>query len=279
MYILPCFILIMLFSFIPSFMSIYYSFTKFRGVEAPLFIGLDNYKRLFKDPFVKAAIWNTVRYTFIVVPFHTALPLILAAVLTSFFRNKIGGFIKSVLFVPVISSMVLCGVVWSYMLSAESYGVVNSVLGIIGIGPVNWLGRTQTSLIGICIVAIWKSVGYYLVIYYAAIMDIPRSLYEAAEVDGANSVHQLLYITLPSLRPIILMVVTLGIIWSFQAFDLVYTMTAGGPGMSTVTLVYTVYTSAFREFNMGYACSIAVFLLILIMFVTGLQRFAFKRWG
>ncbi|MEG2436435.1 MAG: sugar ABC transporter permease, partial [Ruthenibacterium sp.] len=115
-------------------------------------------------------------------------------------------------------------------------------------------------------------VGYFLVIYFAGIMDIPRSLYEAAEVDGATAVQKFFRITLPSLSSVTFLVVTLGTIWSFQVFDMVYTMTGGGPGLSTVTLVLTIYNTAFKEYNMGYASAIALLMFVFVLLISGGQK-------
>jgi multiple sugar transport system permease protein len=143
---------------------------------------------------------------------------------------------------------------------------------------VNWLGGSFSALVSVAITSIWKNLGYFLVIYYAGIMDIPVSLYEAARVDGAGGIQRFFYITLPSLRHITYLIVTLGTIWSFQVFDLVYTMTGGGPGMATVTLVLTTYRVAFKEYNMGYASMIALLLLFLILIISTLQK-RFMRDG
>jgi multiple sugar transport system permease protein len=124
---------------------------------------------------------------------------------------------------------------------------------------------------------VWKNVGYFLVIFYAAIMEVPRSLYEAAEVDGASRSQQFFYITLPGLSSVTYLVVTLGTIWSFQIFDMVYTMTGGGPGLSTVTLVLTIYNTAFREYSMGYASSIALLLFVFVILISYLQRLLFNN--
>ena len=192
------------------------------------------------------------------VPLQTAGSLVLAAVIAELFHNKFGNFVKSSLFVPVIASAILVGTLWFTLLSPR--GVVNSIIHAFGLPSVNWLGGKLTSMLSVCIVSVWKNVGYFLVIYFAGIMDIPRSLYEAAEVDGANAFQRFFKITLPGLSSVTFLVVTLGTIWSFQVFDLVYTMTGGGPGTSTVTLVLTTYNAAFKEYNMGYASAVAMLM-------------------
>jgi len=275
LYILPSFLLICVFSIIPIFMAIYFSFTKYNVMQPPQWVGLGNYARMLSDGFVTAAITNTFWYTVVVVPVQTVLSMVLAAVLASQYQNRYGGFIKSSMFVPVISSSVLVGTLWLFLLMTDG-GMINQIIGLFGIPAVNWMGRTQTALLGICMASIWKNVGYYLVIFYAGIMDIPTSLYEAARVDGASALQQFSRITVPMLKPITFLVVILGTIWSFQVFDMVYTMTNGGPGRSTVTLVLVIYTSAFKEFNMGYASAVSLLLLVIILAISGAQRLIFR---
>ena len=175
---------------------------------------------------------------------------------------------------PVIASAILVGTLWFTLLSPR--GVVNSIIHAFGLPSVNWLGGKLTSMLSVCIVSVWKNVGYFLVIYFAGIMDIPRSLYEAAEVDGANAFQRFFKITLPGLSSVTFLVVTLGTIWSFQVFDLVYTMTGGGPGTSTVTLVLTTYNAAFKEYNMGYASAVAMLMFVFVLAVSGLQKLLLK---
>ena len=221
-----------------------------------------------------ASLKNTVVFTVITVPLQTAGSLVLAAVIAELFHNKFGNFVKSSLFVPVIASAILVGTLWFTLLSPR--GVVNSIIHAFGLPSVNWLGGKLTSMLSVCIVSVWKNVGYFLVIYFAGIMDIPRSLYEAAEVDGANAFQRFFKITLPGLSSVTFLVVTLGTIWSFQVFDLVYTMTGGGPGTSTVTLVLTTYNAAFKEYNMGYASAVAMLMFVFVLAVSGLQKLLLK---
>ena len=271
-YVLPSFILIMAFCIIPIFMSGYFSFTSYNIMTPPKFVGLENYEKVFQDGYVADAAKNTLLYVLMTVPAQTILALVFAAFLAYKMQNKTGGFLRSVMFIPVIASAVTAGTIWRIILNTEG-GLLNNILNFFHLDSVNWLGSTKTALISICIVAVWKNVGYFLVIFYAGLMDIPTSLYEAAQVDGASKIQQFFAITLPCLKPITYLVVTLGIIWSFQSFDIVYAMTKGGPGQSTYTLVYTIYNAAFREYRMGYAFSVAVILFILILIVNNIQKF------
>ena len=275
-YILPSFVLILIFCIVPIFMSGFFSFTDYNIMNAPEFVGLDNYKKMLQDSYVRDAAKNTLLYVVMTVPVQTLLALTLAAFLAEKMRNKTGGFLRSVMFIPVIASAVTAGTIWRIILNTDG-GFLNNILNFFHISSVNWLGSTQTSLLSICIVAVWKNVGYFLVIYYAGIMGIQKELYEAAKVDGATSIQQFTKITLPILKPITLLVVTLGIIWSFQVFDLAYLMTGGGPGHSSVTLVMGIYNAAFKQYKMGYACAMAMFLLIMIIIINVIEDLFFKE--
>ena len=253
-YVLPSFILIACFSILPIFMSGYFSFTNYNVMNDPTFAALENYAKILKDAYVADAIKNTLAYVVVTVPIQTILSLVFAAFLAYKMQNKTGGFLRSIMFIPVIASAVTAGTIWRIILNTDG-GLLNNLLGFLHISPVNWLGSTQTALISICIVAIWKNVGYFLVIYYAGIMGI----------------------TMPMLRPITYLVVTLGIIWSFQVFDLSYQMTGGGPGRSTVTIVMAIYNAAFKQYKMGYACAMAMVLLIIVLVINAVENLAFKE--
>lgn len=271
LYILPSFVLLAAFSIIPIFMTLYYSLTDYNVMKAPSFIGISNYVRAFQDSYMTAALRNTVLYTVITVPIQTIISLVIAAFLAVKMKNRVGGFLRSVMFIPVIASAITVASIWRIIFATDN-GVLNAIMGVFGSSGLNWLGDSSTALISICIVAIWKNIGYFMVIYYAGIMAIPKDLYEAATIDGATVMQEFWQITLPMLKPITYLVVTLGIIWSFQVFDLSYQMTGGGPGKSTVTLVMGIYNSAFKQYKMGYASAIAILLLVLILVVNLIEN-------
>lgn len=275
-YVLPSLILIAAFCVLPIFMSGYFSLTDYNIMSAPKWVGFSNYAKVLKDSYVRDALKNTLIYVVVTVPFQTIISLIFAAFLAYKMQNKAGGFLRSVMFIPVIASAITAGTVWRIIYNMDG-GMLNNFLGIFGIAPVNWLGSKGTALISICIVAIWKNVGYFLVIYYAGIMGISKDLYEAAKVDGATSVQQFFKITMPMLKPITYLVVTLGIIWSFQVFDLSYQMTGGGPGHATVTLVMGIYNAAFKQYKMGYACAMAMILLVIVVIINTIENLFFKE--
>lgn len=266
-YILPSFILLLVFYIAPIFMSAYYSFTNFNLVQLPDFVGLKNYTRLLNDDYIRAALKNTVIYTVITVPIQTLLALGFAEFFATRLKNKKGEFFRSTMFIPVIASAVTSGAIWRILMDTDG-GVINTLLNTFGIAPLNWLGSSSLALISICIVAIWKNVGYFLVIYYAGIMGLSKEIFEAADIDGATHWQSFSMITVPLLKPVTYLIITLGIIWSFQVFDLSYVMTGGGPGKATVTLVMQIYQSAFKGGSkMGYSSAIAMMLLAIIIII------------
>lgn len=276
-YIAPSFVLLLCFCLIPIGMSVYYSFMDYNVLTTPKFVGISNYVKMFHDTYFGVSMRNTLFYVIMTVPFQIVIPLLFAAFFAQKMANsKKGEFFRSLMFIPVIASSVTVGSIWKIIFAADN-GILNRILIGFHIAPVNWLGSKELALLSICIVAVWRDIGYFLVIYYAGIRNISRDYYEAARVDGANQLQQFTKITLPLLKPITYLVVTLGLIWAFQAFDLPYTMTGGGPGHSTVTFVMGIYNAAFKQYRMGYACANAVFLLIVIIGVNLVENMFFKE--
>lgn len=232
---------------------------------------------MFKDKDFRVSMANTLVFVLVTVPLQTILALILAAILADKYRNPFGELIRGTMFVPVLCSASIAGTIFFYIFSSDSESVANLVMGMLGFPAVNWLGQRGTALAVVCIVNIWKNVGYFLVILYAGIMDVPKSLYEAARCDGATTIQQFFHVTLPSIKPILYLVISLGTIWAFQTFDITYVMTRGGPGNATLSPVLIVYETAFSTRKMGYACAVACALSVLIFVVTILQRKLFNE--
>lgn len=277
LYVLPSFVLLLCFSLIPICMCIYYSFMNYNVMTKPEFAGLTNYIRMFRDSYFWVSMKNTLLYVVLTVPFQVVFSLVIAAFLASKLPDaKLGGALRSLIFIPVIASSVTVGSIWKIIFATDN-GILNQILALLNIAPINWLGSKEFAMVSICIVAVWRDVGYFMVIYYAGIRNISRDYYEAARVDGASSAQQFTQITLPLLKPITYLVVTLGLIWGFQAFDLPYLMTGGGPGYSSVTFVMGIYNTAFKQYRMGYACANAVVLLVLIVGVNVIEDVFFKE--
>ena len=270
-YLMPSIVILAVLVIAPILMTIYFGFTDYSVLEPPVWVGLDNYFSMFADQAFRTAVWQTVLYTMIAVPLQTILSLVIAEVLAKRFRNRFGAFTRSVLFIPVLSSLVIVGIVWRFLLDTD-FGLVNQFLSLFGVPHPNWLGQPTLALVTVALVTVWKNIGYFLVIYYAGIMGINKDLYEAASIDGASAIKQFRHVTVPSLRPVTFLVVILGTIWSFQVFDLVYTMTGGGPGGATTTIVMSIYQAGFQNYQMGYASAMAVLLLVIVLVISLAQR-------
>ena len=275
LYILPSFLIIMTFCVVAIIMTFYFSLTDFNMYSSPKFVGLKNYISIFKNDTFYAALVNTVKYVIVTVPAQVILSLGIAAFIAEKLRNKYGSFLRSVIFIPQIISAIAASAVWKIIFKND--GILNGMVEFLGGMGLNWLGDKNLAFICISIVSIWKSVGYFLIIYYAGIMGVSRDQHEAAIVDGATTMKRFWYITVPSVKPITYMVITLSVIWSFQTFDIIFQMTTGGPGTSTLTLAYLIYQYAFGNSKMGYASAVAVILLIFILMIHLIQDVFFKE--
>lgn len=274
-YITPGMLILIAFCIVPIIMTLYYSFTNYNLAQSPEWINFDNYQKVFTNSQLRRAVRNTIIYVIITVPLQTAIAMMVANFLAEYLNNRYGRFLRSVMFIPMLASYVAAATVWKVVLAARG-GLLNEFLGIFGIAPINWLGEPNLALVCVSLVAVWKSVGYFTIIFYAGIMNISVDVREAALVDGATPRQRFWKITFPQLKPITYLNVTLGIIWSFQAFDVVYKLTGGGPFNGTTTIAYIIYTYAFQDFRIGYASAVAILLLIVILIVHLIQQRFFE---
>ena len=219
---------------------------------------------------------NTFLFTLGVVPIQTALSLLMAIWLVSRKGKWLTEFVKGALFIPVISSMVLISIVWRILLNGE-HSPLNIIFSILNIDHPNWLGNPNIVLIVLIGITIWKNTGYFMILYIAGLMEIPKTYTEAGRVDGANRWNIFYHITLPLLKPTTIMVVFLGIVWSFQTFDLIYTLTGGGPGNSSMTVVLHIYNNAFKNLKTGYAMTMANILLFITATIAIIQNKFLKK--
>ena len=276
LFLLPNFICFLTFVFVPIIMGLVISFTDYNGFNKFNFVGLSNYTRMFGDEYFQISFKNNLIYTAVTVPATVILALLLAAALNTGMKGA--GLLRTLYFFPTISSMVAVGIVWS-MLFNPSKGPINGALTAMGVqNPPNWLASSSTALLSVMIVAVWKQVGYYMVILLSGMQVIPKSLYESAELDGANTVQRFFHVTIPLLSSTLFMVIIMLIINSFQVFDLIAIMTEGGPGASTNVLVYRIYQEGFNYLRFGFASSEAYFLFMVILAITVVQFIGQKKW-
>lgn len=275
-FLLPNFIGFLVFTLIPVIFSLILSFTDWDGSNPIEFVGLKNFKRMLKDSGFIISFWNTIYYTLCTVPLTIILALVLAVILNKGLRGI--KFFRAVHFFPHIASVVAIAVVWQFLYNPEM-GPINSVLRAIGISnPPRWTSSAKWAMPAVIIMSVWKSAGYYMVMFLAGLQGIPSHLYEAAKIDGANWWERFKHVTLPMLSPTTFFVTIMCIINSFKVFDQIYMMTEGGPGRATSVLVYYIYNQAFVNFKFGYASAIALVFFALILFVTIIQYKNQEKW-
>lgn len=271
-FLLPTIIIIGMFTILPILFAIFLSLHKVNllGEISYDFSGLRNFERMLEDQKVWIALKNTARYVAIVVPSQTLLALVLAAALNAQIRGR--NLFRIVYFMPTVTSSAVLTLIFMWIYNNQ--GILNQFLSFIGLPTYNWLGDPSVALLGIMIMNIYSTAPQFMVIYLASMQDISTSIYEAAEIDGANVWQKFWRITVPLLKPVTFFVVIMGIIGSFQVFDQAYIVSRGegGPNNSTLTIVLLIYKYAFKSLDMGYASALAFMLAAVIMIITIVQR-------
>ncbi|MCX7795665.1 MAG: sugar ABC transporter permease [bacterium] len=258
----------------PMLSSFYLSFCNYDIITPPKFIGLTNfYNILFNDKIFWKAFVNTVYYVGVSVPLRLLFAFLIAILLNQKIRGM--GFYRTIFYLPTVTSGVAMALIWTWVLN-PSFGIINMVLNFFGIQGPAWLGDPKWAMPGIILVALWQ-VGTQVVIFLSGLQNVPTQFYEAAEIDGAGSFRKHLFITIPLISPIFFFNLVIGIIQSFQVFDKVYIMTAGGPANATIVYVMYLYEKAFTWLQMGYGSALAWILFFIIMMLTLLQ-FKFSKW-
>lgn len=252
-----------IFLLIPMVVSFWWSLNDYSGIQPPKFIGLKNYIDLFaSDKYFLLSLRNTTVFVLLGMGIGPTLGLLTALLLNQ--KVHFQSLFRTAYYLPVMTSLVVVSTIWVMLYNQN--GLFNSLLTALGYQPVGWLSNPKVTLVSVTMASIWQGFGFETVIFLAALQSIPRELYEAAMMDGANAIQQFRYITLPSLRNIITFIYIYGIIGSYQVFDQVYVMTYGGPIHSTSTLVFYLFTK-FRDLRLGQASAIAYILFaILVIF-------------
>jgi len=275
-FLLPNILGFLIFICFPVIASFLMSFTEWNGFGDIAFTGLDNYKRLIADESFRVSLTNSLIMMVVTVPLTLMLAILAAVALNKGIKGlKI---FRTAIFLPHITATIAVAVVWQLLFN-PTMGPINGVLRSIGIdNPPTWLASPQWALFSVIIVSVWQHIGYYMVLYLAGLQGIPKDLYEAAEIDGAGKLAQLVKITVPMLSPVIFFTVIMGIINSFKVFDLIFLLTKGGPGNSTQVLVYDIYYTAFQRYEYGYASAMAYVMFAIILLITIIQFRGQKKW-
>jgi len=272
----PALILVTAFILIPFVMTINYSFMRWNGISrAATFIGGDNYVRFFTDRNAINALVFTLLYALCVVVVINILSVLLGTMLVGKIPGK--GFFRAAFYIPNIISLVVIGFIWRfifrnvfdslYTLSGESLAFLNW----------SWLGDPNLAFVSVVMATIWQALGFYIIVYVAALQSVPSELIEAATIDGAGRIRQFFSITIPMIMPSITFCVFYAIANSFKSFDLIFTLTEGGPGRATTTMALDIYSTAFNSNNFGYGSAKSVILFVLVAAITSLQIALFRR--
>jgi len=277
----PAIILLVVFLIVPFLMAFGLSFTNQRLIPNPnlptQFVGLRNFVRMLKDEAFLRGLLNNFYFVIVVVPLQTALALLLAILVNQ--KLKAMNLFRTVYFSPVVTTMVVVAVIWTFLYNPGE-GLINEFIQTITfglVGPQKWLQDTKLVFPAIMLLSIWQGVGFQMVIYLAGLQDIPGSLYEAAEVDGANKLQQFFYITLPQLRNTTIFVVLATTILAFKLFTQVEVMTKGGPENASMTTIVHVVHQGWGQLKVGYASAISIAFFLIVLGVSMIQRYFLRE--
>ncbi|WP_338553065.1 sugar ABC transporter permease [Paenibacillus sp. KS-LC4] len=266
LFLTPALVLFAIFMGYPIVYSLLLSFQTSVSGEL-VFTGVDNYAKLFSDKIFGKALLNTFIILIVQVPLMLFTSLLLATLLNSLKRFK--ALFRVAFFMPAVTSLIAASIIFSIILMND--GILNQLLGAVGIDPIPWLSHPVWAKVSLIIAMTWRWTGYNMVIYLAGLQNVSESLYEAASIDGATRVRQFFNITIPQLKPIILFTAILSTIGTLQLFEEPYTLTKGGPSDATITIGMYLYQTGFRYFNFGYASTLAYVIVILIGILSYIQ--------
>ena len=277
LFVLPLIIYFLIFQVMPMLMAFGISFTDWKIIDKPKFVGLTNYIQLFTDSYLYPYFWRslltTVIYILLTVPFSIAITLVVSAILNSNIKGE--GVFKTIFYIPSVTAGAAVAATWKFMVDPQ-YGLINQILGT----NFSLLSNKYTALPTLAFMSVWGGLGYNVLIMHAAMKGINKELYDAAAIDGAGFIKTFFKVTIPSVKPIILFLSVTSLIGGFQAFDQMYFMTGGGPNKATLTYMYQVYNLVNLEIpNMGAASAMSYILLLIILVVTAVQFFLARERG
>lgn len=274
LFIGPAALLFAAFSLVPIIIAITLSFQDTQTLGEGQWVGLDNYAAMGSDRLFRTALVNTLVFTIGTVPTAMAAGLALAVALNRPLPGR--GVLRAMFFVPMVAAGVVVGVIMSWIFNVD-YGVANNALALLGIERISWLTSPSMAMVTLILVVVWTRIGFCMVIYLGALQSIPSELKEAAAIDGAGRWSRFRSITVPMLTPTTSILLILNVVFSIQAFDVIYVMTGGGPGFSTTVLIQYVFRSAFQDGQMGYAAALGLVLVGILLVFTLLRQQASKR--
>jgi len=270
LWILPAITVYGIFKLYPLVSGLQMSLLRWDGIEAPRYIGLRNFEKILSDPMTGAVLMNNVHYAVGTVVGKIVLSLFLAILLHQALKGRT--FYRTSLFMPVVMSFVVVGVLWSWLFNPQ-FGLINSFLRGLGLDFLvqDWLGDAAVALNSLILVDIWKWYGFHMVIFLAGLQSIPDELYEAARIDGASVWQQFLHVTLPMLQPVMIVNVTISVMGAFNVFDIPFIMTAGGPANATNVMALHIYIRGFKFYLFGFSAALSYVLLVIVTLVAAIQ--------
>ena len=274
LFILPAFLIYLLFSIVPFLYTVFYSFTDYTDMN-PVnlhFVGISNYLKVFHTPLMTTAIKNSVIYAILLTSFQTILALPLAVVLDK--KLKTRNLLRAVYFFPAVFSSLIIGYLWNFIMSSSDYGLVNNLFHRMGLETFNFFTANR-ALFSVIFTQVWQWTGWAMVIYLANLQSISKDLYEAADIDGTSGLQRFFYITLPLMCPSVKIIVVTGLIGGMKVFDIIYSMTSGGPGNATETVMTVMMKKGISDgfYSTGAAFGVCFFIIVLAIsaFVTKLM--------
>ncbi|MDI6605435.1 MAG: sugar ABC transporter permease [Thermoanaerobacteraceae bacterium] len=263
-FLFPSIFLLLIFTFYPTIYEIATSFFKIDYIKnITKFVGLNNYLQGISDPLFIIAVKNTFYFVILAVFFETLLGLILALFFSSL-KSRYEKLLRSIILIPMLLPPITVALTWKMMYD-YNYGVINFIVEVFGGKAIEWLNSPKIALFSIILTDIWQWSPFAFLVIFAYLQSLPQDIYESADVDGANYLQKLRYITLPLIKPAIFLTALLRTIDTFRVFDKVYVMTGGGPGNSTETISFYIYRNAFRYFQIGYSSSIAIIMVAIVL--------------
>jgi multiple sugar transport system permease protein len=276
-FVLPAILAILIFLILPIFIAIGLVFMKYDILTPPEFIGFQNIARIFSDPRLANSYLVTLRFVVMATLVNNGLGLLLAMGVNRAMPGVVKYLLRTALFFPVLTTSASLAVVWTYLFAADR-GVLNYLLSVIGISSIPWLTNSQFAINSVVIYDVWRACGFLMVLYLAGLQAIPKDYYEAAMIDGASRFQITRYITLPLLSPTAFFCVVTSVLGAAQVFDNAWVLTKGGPLDATRLISLYIYEMGFKGFEMGYASTISITLLIFLLLITLFQFWFAKKW-
>jgi multiple sugar transport system permease protein len=276
LFMMPSFVLYLTFVLAPVLVTVYLSFTAYDPLAGASWVGLDNYHRFLTDDRSLQIFWNTLRFTIFAVTFNVGVGLALALALNRAMPAFLLYFFRLAYFLPVIIAAAFVSIVWGYFFG-DDLGIINYYLIRLGFTPVHWLTSSHMAMTSVIIMDVWKNTGFFMILFIAALQGVPRTIMDAAIMDGASYWRGFFRIVLPYISPVVFFNIVYASINAFQVYESIVILTQGGPGDATRSLSILIVEQAFGSFEIGYAASIAVVMTLVILAITTCQLLASRR--